>query len=268
MSSPDSRPAGGMDSGDAVDRHLSISQLRTFTTCPLRHYYRYQRGLIVPPTGAQARGTAVHKGIEANYAQKLTSGVDLPVSDVEDAAAAAFDAAAGECAFADVPRGKALDDAVSLVALHTRSIAPTVQPVAVESRIAWTVPGVELPFVGIVDVVDTTGRIRDNKAVSATPTEDSAATSMQLTGYAHEAYQRTGDIPSVSLDCLVATKQPKAVVLEASRTLADLRRFERTAAAIAAAIAAEAYYPNTEGWWCTPKWCGYYDVCHDERSAE
>ena len=29
----------------------------------------------------------------------------------------------------------------------------------------------------------------------------------------------------------------------------------------AALVKAGLFIPNPTGWWCSPEWCGYYDMC-------
>ena len=249
-----------------LHEHLSMTQLTMFRRCPIQYHYRYDLGLIIPPDGGLVRGKSVHQGIAVNMEQKKETGVDLSVSDVQEATAAAFESEAADAEFqADEKPGELKDSAVALAAMHTTDLAPTIQPLEVEREMRFSVPGVEVPFLGYIDLIDMRSTVRDTKTAGRTPQADVADKSFQLTGYAFAYMQDYGELPkAVTLDYLIATKTPKAEVRESVRTSKDIARFIGTSRMMAEAIAAENYYPNEDGWHCSPRYCGYYERCHKE----
>ena len=71
--------------------HISFSQLNLFSNCAEAYRRRYILGEIIPPGVALLKGSGVHVGAAVNHAQKVNSGVDLPVKDIVDAAVAGFE---------------------------------------------------------------------------------------------------------------------------------------------------------------------------------
>ena len=52
---------------------LFPSRVNTFVSCPAKWYFRYALGLVEPPTGTLALGTAFHSVLAANFRQKIES---------------------------------------------------------------------------------------------------------------------------------------------------------------------------------------------------
>ena len=66
------------------------SMLGMWLRCGVQFERRYIREEVIPPGIAARRGTAVHKAAEINHKQKLSTGKDLPISDLKDAAWGVF----------------------------------------------------------------------------------------------------------------------------------------------------------------------------------
>ena len=74
------RPYAAIDSDLA--ELLSPSQVRCFMDCQVRWWFKYGLKYPDPPTGKMALGKAVHAALTENFAQKLDSYEDLPLSGV------------------------------------------------------------------------------------------------------------------------------------------------------------------------------------------
>ena len=190
--------------------HLSPSQINTYLRCPMQHYFSYQRGIKIPPSGALVRGKALHYAAEVNYTQKLESHEDLPLADLEEAAASGFEREAASAAFSDDETpGTVLDSTIALTGVYGREVAPQVQPELIEHRFEIAVPGADIPLLGYIDVIDDAGNIRDLKTASKTPPQDAADKSLQLTAYGFARRAVGGEAEQLVLDFTVATKTPK-----------------------------------------------------------
>ena len=64
--------------------HISHSQISMWLRCPRQWEYRYVAGLKIPPSGPLIVGSAYHSALEGNFIQKVSSMVDLPLSDCLD----------------------------------------------------------------------------------------------------------------------------------------------------------------------------------------
>ena len=63
-------------------RHLSVSQLKTYLLCLLKYFYRYVQRLPAPKSPELSLGIAVHSSLVVNFTQKIRSGEDLPLRNL------------------------------------------------------------------------------------------------------------------------------------------------------------------------------------------
>lgn len=267
---------------------LSASQIRMFLRCARQWAFRYIEHLIIPPNGLMKRGGSVHSTIEHNYQQKRETHTDLPTTFLKDWFAQNFE---DEWTREEVrpredepPKGELKDQGYALVEVYAKQLAPKVQPVLVEDKFDVELGKDDYGFrlSGKIDVVDSNNWIRDNKTASRTPNQNDVNLDIQLSTYslARRMYLRkeAGDLsalseeerqakikgmvePKLTLDMLVLTKEPKLVVLETERTREGLAMHLNTIGNIAKSIRADAFPRNPTGWWCSPKWCGYWSRC-------
>lgn len=141
---------------DVFPAHLSASQLAMAQRCPEQWRRRYLLGLKERPAAALVWGRADHEAHAVNFTQKIDSHRDLPVSDVRDAFAEAFDHAAAETDvdWGDDRPGDLKDQGAELVSVYHRTVSPGVQPTAVEHKFELHIPGVPVPVIGYVDVIE------------------------------------------------------------------------------------------------------------------
>ena len=254
--------------------HLSATALNMYQRCPAQFEFRYARGIIRPPGIALLVGGGVHGGAEAAMMSKAATGSDMPASDVVGAAVEAFDArlAAGGAMLDDEQRAagegitvaRARDSTAALAEFYAVVAQPEYQPEKVEHRFSIPVPGV-VEYVGVIDLVETNGRVTDWKTTSGRgPTQADADCSHQLTGYALAQHREAGKAPpEVRLDVL-GEKNGKTwrSVLTTHRTRADYVAFLRTVEAAWRSIQAGSFPPtNPENWWCAKRFCGWADMC-------
>jgi RecB family exonuclease len=238
---------------------LSASSVTTFLRCGMQWYYGYVAAVKSPPSLKQARGVAVHKAVEVNMRQKITTRVDMPIDDVADAYATEFDVLSDDIESDRHEIGDYKDSGIKLTRLHTKTIAPEIQPVWVEQPVQFKIN--DIPFSGQVDLLDDESRIRDTKTTARKPTADSYI--LNMTGYALSYRQITGTIETDTvLDYLVATKQPYYLPIMAGGPVSDeeIVRFANIVESVAFAIKAGRFVPNgLASGACS--WCGYKNIC-------
>jgi len=253
-------------------RHLSFTQLNMFLRCPRQYECRYIRGLKVPPSGAMVQSRVWHQTVELNYRQKIDSDRDLALGEMQEFFAAEFDAALAseEIAFEpDEKPGNLKDQGTAIVAAHHKAIAPEVRPLLVEERFTVDL-GDDFPFdlVGVWDLVERDGTIADNKAYGKTPRQEDLDKDLQFTAYALGFRATRGEIePGLRMDAIVKTKNPKAVQLHTRRTNDDCRWLLRLIEQVGAAIDSGIFYPNPNGWHCSPRFCGYWGLCMGSKNG-
>lgn len=249
--------------------YLSASRLNMLARCGLQYKYRYEEGIIAPPSGAMLVGKATHEAIEANLRAKM-AGESCPVEEVVELAHGACRRMWAESPPVDagedllVPAddaGKASDLAGTLARLHAVEVAPALDPVAVEERCVLALEG---PFdvVMVKDVVERDGTVRDTKTSGRSPAKTAAETSDQLALYSAHAAAIGKPALRVVLDYLVATKQPKYVPLAARLTDLDHARVLHRVRLAGEVIRAGNFMPAaSDNWCCSPARCGYWSMC-------
>lgn len=245
--------------------HLSVTQMNMLARCGEQYRWRYIEGIKAPPGVQLVIGKGTHGAIEKDLGAKMEWGSLLPDDSIADFAADATRRAWAEDQpvrqDGDPDEGQAIDTAVSLAQVHHREVAPAIDPVAIESGFVLELDGFPYDLVGYVDV-ETPTHIRDTKTSSKAPQADAADTSDQLTLYHLNATVRGEPGKAVALDYLVKTARAKAVTLESTRGPEDHARLLRKVEAAAKVIEAGAFAPTSpDNWWCSRKWCGYYDRC-------
>lgn len=248
--------------------HLSATQLNMFILCPRQYRFRYIEGLRRPPLGKWVQGGAVHEALAHNYEQKIQTHEDLASLDVVDFMAAAFDQRIldeGEVNWEGEESGKLLDQAAKITANYQKVWAPSIQPIAVEleQRVVFD----DFPdLLGFIDLIKEGGGVIDHKLVARTIPQGDADNSTQLSCYGFTRYIATGiEDQELSFDCLVKTKTPKIVRVSTRRGMLDHNFLLKQMTEIYRCIKAGVFVPNTNGWHCSPKYCGYYGMCRGKK---
>lgn len=248
--------------------HISPSMLGLFCRCQEAFRRRYIEGIKLPPGIAACIGTGMHKGAEANHRQKMGSGCDLPVSDIQDAARDGYHKAvsdgvfipAGEEAGASAELSKGVDTAVSLAAAYARHVAPRIRPVAVEYKMEAAVEGLPVPLLGIIDVLDESGWCPDLKSAGRKWPESKAEGNMQPPIYHYLLKVTRGIEASMSFE--VITHKGDHQPIPANVRDDDLAPIVARAKGLLHTMQSGVFLPAEPGhWMCGPKWCGYWHSC-------
>lgn len=250
--------------------HFSYSQIRMFRRCPMSYYFRYIKGLKIPPKSALTLGKSIHKGVEYNFSQKIKSQKDLPLSDVLDAYSTAFDSLKYGTDWEDEKPGEVKDEGATLMSLHHTKQAPQIQPIACEKKIPVSFDNVDYTFLGYLDVIDKKGKIIDTKTTGKTPPQDTIKKDEQLTAYALLYRVEYGkEEAGIELDYLIRTKTPKIAIMEGWRTQQDIEKFLEEVGKIWAMIKTGIFIrTDPSNWWCSPKWCGYWEKCQLRKNKK
>jgi len=211
-----------------VKKSVSATMIDSFLNWPRQFEKRYVQGEKEPATGAMILGKAWHKAVEDNYRQKLTSGVDIPLSRVWEIFATTFDDAlhTQEIIFkpgetADSTRAMGL----AITAAYHQSVAPKVRPLYVEEPFTVSL-GDDFPYelVGYWDLIDQDNLIIDHKAYARAPNGADVDKNVQLGVYALAYRLAKGRIEKgLRLDVVVKSKEPFVVMQYTQRTNQDCR---------------------------------------------
>ena len=248
-----------------------VSALNMISKCGVQFERRYILGHKIPPGMGAITGTAVDKSVTANLISKKDTGKLLHLDEVQDIARETISSEWEKGVNEDkdlltlgstAAKAKAIDDAVTLSALHAQKHAPKLNPTHVQRPWVLDVKAMDVQIAGTIDIQEP-GIVRDTKTSKRAPSGNEADLSLQLTTYALAVQVHDGAAPDkVILDYLVKTKTPQLVVVESTRSQADyshlVRRFERAEAIRQSGDFTPA---PVDAWWCTKDWCGYHASC-------
>ena len=253
-------------------RQLSPSSMRTYERCPYMYHLRYTERIQVPNTAAQLLGRAVHAVIEIYYKQKR-EGKTFDTEAAFDALDDAIDATLHELdeeGRAEVDEMRELG--YDLVEYYVEEVAPHIRPHLIEERFRFSVPGVDVPIVGYVDLVDQDGTVIDHKTASSPFPEDYLAQDVQLLTYSlgynalrMGARQRPGQLPLVSmlppvrLDVLIKGEEITYQRLEFRYEQEHLEQYVKRVNAVAAGIRSADFRPFWQIRQPDPAVCRYCD---------
>jgi hypothetical protein len=248
--------------------------------CGEQYRRRYLEGERLAPAVAMIVGHGVDRSVDRNLESKMKTKQLLSLEEVQETArdtvAAEWDTG-GVSLNADelklgvkAVRAGAIDKAVRLSALHATEAAPELLPTHIQRRWTIAMEGYPRDLTGVIDIQEGSAAVRDTKTSTKSPREDEAALSDQLTLYALATRVLDGRTPGkVVLDYLVDLKTPKRVVRESSRDDADFQVMLRRIETAMLAIEKNVFVPARQtDWWCSRRWCGYFDSCPFARQPK
>jgi hypothetical protein len=134
----------------------------------------------------------------------------------------------------------------------------------IEEKVELHVPGVPIPIIGYIDVLDNKGIPYDFKTAGKSWTQDQAVKETQPTYYL-AALNQTGYTGNPDRKfrhvVWVKGKTPKVQEFETTRSHADMFRLFGTIKAVWDAIQAGSFPPVTSGLKHSAKYCDYWDHC-------
>ena len=137
--------------------------------------------------------------------------------------------------------------------------------IAVEEPFAFHIEGLEIPVIGVIDLMeeDESGTliIADYKTLGKAWSPAQVDSNFQMTVYqmAAEAMGYHDRNILLRLDCLIKTKTPKFVQYYTARTENQVQRAKRKIISVWEGIRRGVFIPNETGWKCG--YCTYKTYC-------
>ena len=264
--------------GEILKKHISPSQMSSYTRCGEAYRRRYIEHEIIPPSFAMSKGSSVHSGQEMDFRQKIDSKVNLPVKEIVEFVAASFDGrlkadgvfltAEEESIGKEIVAGQAKDSTIRMAETMAQSVGPKYQPVEVEKKFRIVLPGPR-DILGYIDLIIPDG-FQDLKTGAKKKAQKDIDDDVQFTTYA-AAYQGLYGKPpgEIVIDNIVDRIAPKTGKVSTEhhefKTTRGPRDFEALANrvnTIVKGIESGTFIPATPGaWWCSPKSCGFHRSC-------
>jgi hypothetical protein len=239
--------------------------------------FAYVQRIKEPPTLRLALGSAAHTAVEFDLREKMETGDDQPLEQMQDTFRDEFEKESYGAE--DTPKetkGQALDSGVKCVEVWHKKVAPDTHPLAVEEEVQFSINGV--PIAGTIDVVKQVGDptswfeskriIGDWKFVGKKP-QDAGTYLLNMIGYGIGLRQKTGlKEDGIVLDHLVRTKEPYHFPIASKGPIPDesIDAYGDIVAGVARDIEAGSFPPTgLQGHACS--WCGYKARCPAYKAA-
>ena len=251
---------------------FSPSQIATFYKCGEQWRRRYIEREIIPPGIAAHTGQGVHRSAESNHRQKIATKRDLTSADIVERAVEGYSASLNESGVRlgkdekskgkKAVLGEGKDKTARLAQGYAELVAPRIQPIMVEQSITIDVTD-DLALGNIIDVVAEGDNIIDLKTGAKKWAQGRVDDSIQLTSNAMTYEALTGRRPSkLTIETLGAGKTITHATLTTQRVVSDFDALIRRMIEMDKSIKAGIFIPaNPDEWYCSARWCGYYDTC-------
>jgi len=245
--------------------HISPTAAKSYLSCSLRFYFERVVCLPRPASPALHLGKAVHAALQSFHLARWRGGDDSP-----EATATAFEEAFWRLERDEGPvshespdkREKCRQDGLRVIAAYLDSPeALKDKPRAVEVFLKEDIPGLSVPLVGAIDLVEENYTPVDFKSASAKPDPDAARLDHELQLVSYQLLlEAVGEKPpKLDLVYLVKTKVPQ--VIRVSAPPADQQRKDRVIRMLDTAVEgiAEVRHHPQPGMQCS--WCQFRHEC-------
>lgn len=243
---------------------LSPTQVRCFTDCQVRWWFKYYLKYPDPPSARMALGRAIHAALAANFTEKMETHEDLPTLGVVALFREAWVKESEQVEVRDDEDPIDLASyGVALVAKYMDEAAPRIEPAAVETRIEGQIAGVRVQ--GWVDILDIHGRIIDIKTSARRPNAIDPGYRFQIATYTRLTPGASGE---ARLDTLVKTKTPGLITQSFMINDQDLLAIEKLYPLALQAMRSDIFMPNRLSISCSRRNCSYWRRCEREWGGE
>jgi len=252
--------------------HLSYSSISTYLMCPRSWRFRYLDKVEAPTSPALIFGSAFHEAIEGHIADRHTApGISL-IDRWETAWSTQLESKGNNVAWGkdsteslhDLGHAMLSDPGVQGVIEAIRPVMHKGQAL-IEEKVELRVPGVPMPVIGYVDVIEEGGVPADFKTSARSWSQNRAHEELQATFYLAALNQMQTPL---NLDMrfryyvfVKNARRPQVEIRDTQRTAADLFWLFGLIRDVWGSIEAGAFPPNPNTWKCSPKWCEYWEVC-------
>lgn len=251
--------------------HLSYSSISAYVSCPRSFRFHYLDKVETPTSPSLLFGSAFHDTVEDYLRMKVQDPPTCPPDQywlthwgkqLEQNPNVTWNGETPEELSNLGIRMLAHKDIAEILA----AIKPQVvdgQP-AIERKVALQVPGVDVPIIGYIDLIEEDGIPADFKTAARSWGSDKANSEVQPVFYL-AALNQAGYQQNKGLEfrhyVFVKTKTPKVEIWKTQRQPGELFWLFGMIRDVWQGIKANVFPPSPGTWKCTPKFCDYWTIC-------
>ena len=250
--------------------HLSKTQIGMFLRCPYAYYCRYVLGIKKPPSSSILMGKSFDTAVNLDYTNKIKTGRNEKASVIKDCFADSFDKDKGNTAFEAGEQPEALKDlGVKTIEVFQKEIGSAVKPTAVQVEDEITFENVDYTVKVVVDAVEAGDIVIDNKYSGKSWAEGKEFKELDPVIYALWFLNKNKRSPRCfRFDIGIGTQKPKTQQIARVVTEAEMNGFLKVLAVVNDSIQTAkergTFYPRTDNFLCSKKYCGYHELCSKE----
>lgn len=249
---------------DGID-YLHPTGIIQYLECSAKYYFSKILRIQSPSRPAPAEGTAVHRTLQRNYEQKISTYKDLPVEEIKDTFTDALNNEfqnVEKKEFVEEKPGEILDRGIDMLERYFNVVAPKIQPVAVESMIKCKFKGFKKGLIGVIDLTEVGGTIADHKTTKRKPSGVTPEQVVQMTAYKLMKHSIGEEITKARIDYLLRrNKENRRAEFLHFGVKFDVDHFLKLFQSVSEAIDKEVFVPNRSHMFCTRRWCMYWNEC-------
>lgn len=290
MSKPKAHPSGRqfiypVSEDQFVDEGLprkvfSNSQFNTYRKCPRQYMYAYIKELVKPPGIALIKGSSIHAGAEVVHLHTIKTGKLMSLGEASQHVSEIFDKESKKVEDWTLDGEEVKPDFIKVRTIlnfqvYYEKAVPKIKPIAAEKTFAVKIGTV--PVVGVIDLIDAVpGEYTVDDDLEQPPPDIEVVSDLKTTGrmWPEAKIRASTQITLYTMverttrgrfDFLLDQKsgthyKPKKTI----RTLTDKRILVEDMEQVVDLIK-KGNFPRCDStltnWVCTPKWCGYYNIC-------
>jgi putative RecB family exonuclease len=249
--------------------HLSASAINQYISCSLAYRFNYVDKITREYfPAAFLFGSSIHHALEAFY----RSNKQMALSEMQEQFRDAWLIGVEKEPLLQLKKGKTvesmLNDGLGMLQVYVEELPKThFNVIATEFPFILTLPGVELPIIGAIDLIeedqDGTIIITDFKTASRAYSSDDIDSHFQLAIYKMAALAMGWADREIllRLDILVNTKEPKLQQVYTTRTEEDQHRIVNKIRGVWDGIQKQVFIANDNpAWKCTG--CQFKQQCN------
>ena len=246
--------------------HFSHSSLQTYLGCSHSWYSYYILGVKSPPSDSLLIGQAYHHVLEELLRSLADEGI-LPEGTLSGLCAKHLEEVSNAAGVQPEKPQAILDMLEGLIYTYYKDVLPNSTPVDTELKFEIEVPKLDVPFVGIIDMIEEDGTLVDHKTAAKSWPVWKVDRDIQATAYIFGIWKLTGDIRPFRFDVAVKTSTPKIQVLKTTRTQNQLEWYEELLVDTWSHIRQGMFIKNPTHMWCGERFCAAWSKCIGEWIA-
>jgi CRISPR/Cas system-associated exonuclease Cas4 (RecB family) len=282
----------------ALMKHISVSKIEAYLRCPLAVKYRYVDKIPEYTAPVLVAGSAFHEMMEFSLREKARTGSHTDPKTLDDMFGPAWDRRfedeAKKKTFIGIkedpedPLDQMKEQYRALVRLSAKEVLPTMNPwiiddtPVIEHRIDLELESEvgKLMLLGFADYLDISGVLMDWKTTKSYDEEGQTEAEKkesleykrvkQLKGWAQFAAYSLWSWPVTGMEIqparkivLTRGKDPRVDYVDFQISPRHRDYFVKLAADVWKAIYHDVWPANNTGWWCSQKFCSFYDSCQE-----